>query len=444
MDWAVRSLVYLGVVGSSLLASGCLGSRSSFVGGSDVTGKIGAGEVIPASSSDEVTDGKTRTSESKGNNPMLDAEQLFKAGKFSEAESIFADIADDKRNRPEVAEKARFYQAECLRERGYLPSAVDGYNRLLKDFPNGVYRERACGQMFLIANEWLEPTRQEIRKLERAERAKKGLPTEPESEEEKKRREAYENSSKIIPVNFDRRLPTFATESRALEVLENVYQHDPTGPYADQALFMIGRVKFHRGEYSDADTFFSLLVDQHGRSPLRDKALELAILSKTNSAGGPEADGRPLKEAMRLINLAKSTSPEMVRSRGEMLDEQTKMVRYQQAEKDFNTAELYRRTGKYGSAWYYYDLVIRRYPDQLTWVEKSKARMQEIQTELERSKDPSFMESTRRFMLKYVLGTPAPTLPEGKEVPKIAQLPSEQSTPKDAPKNLPKELQPRP
>ncbi len=442
MDWAVRSLICLGVVSSSLFSSGCL-TRNSFVGGSDTTGKIGAGEVIPASASDEVTDGKKRSSDKAGPNPMREAEELFKAGKFSNAEDIFEDIADDKRNRPEIAEKARFLQAECLRQQGYLPKAVDCYHKLLQDFPTGVYRERACGQMFTIANEWLEPTRQEIMKLERAERAKKGIPTDPETDEQRKKREAYESTFKIIPINFERSMPTFSAEDRAVKTLNNVYSNDPTGPYADQALFMLGRVKFHRGEFSDADQYFSQLVEQHPRSALRDKGLELAILSKTNSSGGPEADSRPLKEAMKLINTAKATSPELVRTRGEMLDEQTKMVRYQQAEKDYNTAELYRRMGKHGSAWYYYDLVNRRYPDQTVWVDKSKKRMEEIQAELERSKDPSTVESTRRFWKKYVLGTPAPELPEGKDVPKVGELPSERTAPLDIPKNIPKELQPR-
>src|SRR4029077_4003304 len=78
------------------------------------------------------------------------------------AEKMFEEIADDTKNRPEVAERARFYQAECLRRQSHYPKAVDAYNKLLQDFPAGLYREQAVGQMYLIAGEWLQPVRDEI------------------------------------------------------------------------------------------------------------------------------------------------------------------------------------------------------------------------------------------------------------------------------------------
>jgi hypothetical protein len=49
----------------------------------------------------------------------------------------------------------------------------------------------------------------------------------------------------------------------------------------------------------------------------------------------------------------------------------------QQAEKDFRTAEFYRRTGHYGSAYFYYELVRRRYPGT-PQAETSTQRMLEL------------------------------------------------------------------
>src|SRR5262245_48360098 len=51
-------------------------------------------------------------------------EELFAAGDFKGAQSLFADLADNTYNPTLLAEKARFYEAECLRERKKLPDAA--------------------------------------------------------------------------------------------------------------------------------------------------------------------------------------------------------------------------------------------------------------------------------------------------------------------------------
>ena len=101
------------------------------------------------------------------------AEQVYKNGDFDKAGDMFGAIADDTKNRPEVAERARFYQAECLRRQGYYPKAVDTYHKLLQDFPAGLYREQAVGQMFMIASEWLQPVRDEIADKNKPEKERK-------------------------------------------------------------------------------------------------------------------------------------------------------------------------------------------------------------------------------------------------------------------------------
>lgn len=359
---------------------------------------------------------------------LTKAEDAFRRDDFETAESLFEDIADDKKNRPEVAERARYYQAESLRRQGYHPKAVDCYHKLLQDFPAGLYRERACGQMFLIAGEWLQPVRDEIedRKLPEKERKGKG----------------WYDSIKVV--NFDRKLPTFAPEDRALQTLEQVYFNDPTGPYADKSLFMLGRVHFHRENFRESARFFQQLVETCDRSPLRDTALEMAIIAKNNSTGGSQYDARDTAEAMRLINVAKATSPTLNRDRGGLLDEQAAAVRYQQAEKDFATAEFYRRTGHPGSAWFYYELVIRRYPNVNPWFENAKQRQVELKTEVDELKQPGFLASTRRFWKYYVLGYEVPQLKEGATVPELKELPEQRPAENNVnPSVVPQDIRPR-
>lgn len=335
---------------------------------------------------------------------LAKAEDAYRHDHFEQAEKLFEDVADDTKNRPEVAERARFYQAESLRRQAYYPKAVDTYNKLLQDFPAGLYREQAVGQMYLIATEWLKPVRDEI-----AEKAK------PEKE-----RKAQSWTDGIVLANFDRKLPTFDAEGRALQTLEKVYFADPTGPYSDKALFMLGRVNYERGNFKDAARYFQQLAEVHDRSPLRDDALKLAIIAKNNSAGGPQYDGREMAEAMRLINGAKATSPTLTREQdGKFLDQQSLMVRYQQAEKDYETAETYRRLGHPGAAWFYYELVLRRYPGIKPFCTQAAARQAELKAELDEAKNPSVMSTTRRFIKEYVLGQELPKAAEAPTVPSV-------------------------
>ncbi|HEX3149878.1 MAG TPA: tetratricopeptide repeat protein [Gemmataceae bacterium] len=360
---------------------------------------------------------------------LANAEDAYRRDEFEKAEKMFEEIADDQKNRPEVAERARFYQAESLRRQGYYPKSVDTFNKLLIDFPAGLYREQAVGQMYMIASEWLQPVRDEI--------ADKSKP--------EKDRKSKNWTDGIVLVNFDRKLPTFDTEGRALQTLEKAYFGDPTGPYADKALFMLGRVNYERGNYKEASKYFQQLAEMHDRSPLRDEALKLAIVSKNNSTGGPGYDGREAAEAMRLINGAKATSPALLREQeGKFLDSQALMVRYQQAEKDYETAEFYRRTGHPGSAWFYYELVKRRYPGLKPFADQAAARQVELKAKLDDMKDPSVASSTRRIWEQYVLGHDMPkdaTANSAKELPK--ELPEARPAALPASAAVPADLRPR-
>lgn len=422
MQWGRKTFGLL-MCGPALLLVGCQSSSSS---------RFSWPSVFNSTSSTEIRQvGYDENEEaSKSTGPMLTAESLFREEKFEKAEDMFSSIADDTKQRPEIAEKARFYHAESLRRQGYYPKAVDAYHRLLQDFPSGVYRGQATSQMYMIANEWLQPVREEI------EDAAK-----PENERRKK---AWVDS--IVLVNFDRKLPTMDTENRALQTLEKVYFNDPTGQLADRTMFMIGRVHYHRGNYRDAARWFQQLVDTADKSPLRDEALEMAIISKNNSTGGPNYDGRDTAEAMRLINMAKSTSPKLVQERGKLLDDQALAVRYQQAEKDYETAEFYRRTGHPASAHFYYELVIRRYPGIGKFAEMAKERQAEISRDRQELADPSSGTSTRWFWKKYVLGHEVPAPAKAAEAPEqIKEIPDERPQPvkQSGRAEVPQDIRPR-
>jgi outer membrane protein assembly factor BamD (BamD/ComL family) len=269
-------------------------------------------------------------------------DELYQAGDYDAARRAFGRVAENTQNPVLLAEKARFMEAECLRAQNKLPEAVDTYHRMLKDFPAGAYRVRACQEIFDIANYWLDDTRADIDRIQRGETGWK----------------APDVRGWLDPTK-----PSIDQEGEALKALEHVYTHDLTGPVGDKALFWAGYVQFVRGNYEEADHCLSMLVEFHKESPLRPKAVELAILAKNNSTGGPDYDGQKCAEALQLVRNAETTMPEFAGDeKGQYLLRQKMIIRMQQAESDFRTAEYYERTGRPGSAVYTYELVRRRYP----------------------------------------------------------------------------------
>ena len=296
---------------------------------------------------------------------LAGAHVLYRDGKFSEAEKIFHKIADNTKNPPPIAEEARYYEAESLRRQALYPRAADTYAKMLNDFPSGAFREQAVQHMFEIANYWLDDTRKQM-------------------EEYKDQREGKRWVVWPEFVHFEKTKPLLDEEGRALEKLEQVRYNDMTGPLADKALFLAGSVKFYRREYKEAAFLYKQLVDMHKNSPLVQQALELAIISTQLSTGGPDYDARPVAEARKLVDTALRSYPEFAHNKTEFLDRQLFSITMQQAAKDYEVAEFYRRTGHPCSAYFYYEIVRRRYPGT-KYFDLAAQQMQELRVKLEKS-----------------------------------------------------------
>jgi outer membrane protein assembly factor BamD (BamD/ComL family) len=273
---------------------------------------------------------------------LVGARELFRKGEYSKAEVIFNYLAENQNNNQVLAAEARYFEAESLRLQGEYPKAADTYVRLLNDFPQNPYREQSCQRMYDIANYWLDDTREEMRET----------------------REKYEGKRTFVwPrfVSFEKPKPFLDRENRAVSLLEQVRNHD-FGPLSDKALFLAGSVRFFEENYRDADFFFSQIHERHPNSPLAAQAVEMAIISKQLSTGGSEYDGRKVAEARKLVDAALRSYPELAERKQEFLTRQMASIAAQQAEKDFKMAEWYRQTKHPGAAYFYYDMVERRYP----------------------------------------------------------------------------------
>jgi TolA-binding protein len=315
-----------------------------------------------------------------------EAMQLYRQGEYARARRIFNSLAEDKKNKPELAEEARYYEAECYRKEGSLPSAADTYRRLLLDFPMGLYREQSCRRLFDIACYWLIDTNQQMQAYEEVRQGKRQF---------------------VWPdlVHFDKSKPVLDERGRALQLLEQVHYSDPTGPTAPEALYLLGRVHFYLGNYREADHSFSQLIQMYKDSPKAAEAAELAIICKNMSTGGPDYDGRKVSEAMSLVHQARQFFPELAKDpeKSKFLDRQMLNLTLHMAERDFRTAEFYRRTNHPGSAYWYYEIVRRRYPGT-SYAELATQKMQELhdQIEAQQAKQArgSIFDGPRRFWYK--------------------------------------------
>ena len=108
----------------------------------------------------------------------------------------------------------------------------------------------------------------------------------------------------------------------------------------------------------------------------------MAIVSKNLSTGGSDYDGRKCAEARQMVDVALRNYPDLAAQKGEQLERILYGINMQQADKDYKIAEFYRRTGHPASAYFYYEIVRRRYPGT-TWADKATARLHELRDAVE-------------------------------------------------------------
>jgi TolA-binding protein len=358
---------------------------------------------------------ETAPAEGSANNKLATAHELYRNGEYEKAARAFFKIADNTKNPANIAEEARYYEAECYRRQAMYPKAADTYNRMLKDFPHGVYRDQGVQHMFEIANYWLDDTRKEMKQYKDAKEGKKSF---------------------VWPGPFchwEKTKPFLDQEGRAVEKLEQVNLNciGTNDKLAEQTLFMLGSIKFYREDYKEADYFFSQLVEMHPNSAYAPKALELAIISKHMSTGGPDYDGRKCAEARELIQVAKRNYHEFADEKSAFMDRQVAGITRQQAEKDFRIAEFYRRTGHPGAAYFYYEVVRRRYPGT-PYFDQATERMHELKRKMEKKQ--------KRTGKSDELKTPEEQ-PHEELAPPPQHLPA---LPKDVPSGPPAEAAPPP
>lgn len=318
--------------------------------------------------SEQVKDTLQSTLNSSYHDPNADdkmamAEEAFAAGKYADARERFGPLADNTYNPGQMREKARFLEAECCKMQNQLPEAVATYNRYLKDHIGGVYSRQAADRMFEIAERW----RKDVM---------------PEGSDEVKQ-------ASWVPNFSDPTRPRLDFDGELVKTYEEIAEGAPHAECAEKAMFWAGYLHYAHRQWEDADHYFSTLADHYPDSPLRADAIKYAIDAKNRSVGGPWYDGQKSNEALQLVHNLEASQPEYRKepAKQEWVTQQKMAILVGQAERDFESAEYYRRTQKYGSAYFYYELVKRRYPGT-RWSDLATDRVKEMkQIEAQREAD---------------------------------------------------------
>ncbi len=321
---------------------------------------------------------------------LAGARQLYDQAKYAEARPIFAGIANNTKAPAQIAEEACYYEADCLRLLGEYPNAGDTYIKLLNAFPSTRFGNLARRHLYDIANYWLDSTRVEMTKFK----------------SDDIQRVLYQVGNFM---HFEKTKPLTDMEGHALRYLEQVHITDPGGPLGDKAYFLVGSVRFYREDWTAADHYFYEIVKNYPRSEHAEEALELSIICKQMATGGSEYDGRKVAEARELINLAQASFPKLANERKEFFTNQLASISLQQADKDWGFAEFYRRQGHPASAYFYYEIVMRRYPGT-KYAQKAKEQKDRLEAELNRRAPPEQPRPGAQ------IGAVPPTLTPGMEL----------------------------
>lgn len=270
------------------------------------------------------------------------AKKLYQDEQFDDALKVLHSITKKTKNPVNVVEEALFYKCECQYRQGNYREAKSNYIKLLRDFrSSGRFQAQATQRLFDIANFWLDDTRKE---MERNEQEKWTL-------------------KPVTLVNFSNNKPFLDVEGHAMQALDEVRLNDINGPLGEKALFYIATVKFFRQDYTNADYYYSQLYENYPNSALAPKAVKQAIVCKQKMAHGSVYDNRSIEEARKLVDTAARAFPEVNSGDDQFLEKQLINITQHQAERDYEVAQFYKRTGHPGSAYFYFELVRRRYPN---------------------------------------------------------------------------------
>ncbi len=281
------------------------------------------------------------------------AETLYRQEQFAEAEQAFEEVAELHADTPEVHERAMFMRAEACFQQGKFARARDCYEELVEKYPGGKYVEPALRRLFAIADVWLDEAREEI-----------------------SRGEANPFPDRFVNFEFGRK-PVFDLDGNAVRVLDYIRQQEPNGPLADDSLIMSAGYLFGTGKYEEAELYLDQLIREYPDSEYQPKAHLLSAEAKLLAYQGAPYDAAKLEQSERILQAALRQFPDRLQAERQRIYGKLESMRDERARREYKIGEWYERLGKHTSAVFYYQWVLKHFPDS-KWGRKAARRLAEI------------------------------------------------------------------
>lgn len=233
-----------------------------------------------------------------------------------------------------LQQDAMFMQGESLFFADRLVDATDVYEKLQKEFPRNRHIDQVGARLFAISRYWIET--------------------------------AKADKDKWVTLNLtDPKKPRLDVDGHAIRVLDQIRYDDPTGRLADDATMAAAAEHIRQEKYEDADEFLADLRETFSDSEHLFFAHLLGINVKLQLYRGPKYSGLVLEEAETLVKQTRERFPDKLTEKdyGERVERSAAEIAFLQAERLRFRAEFREKRNEFGSARYYYQMLLQRYPD---------------------------------------------------------------------------------
>lgn len=155
-------------------------------------------------------------------------------------------------------------------------------------------------------------------------------------------------------------------------MLEKIYQRDPKGARGKAALLVLADYHFARSRFAESEDEYQKLATVFARDADAAQFKLLAAQSALGRFRGAKTDARALGDAEQRFKYLQEEHPDLAKR--ENVAEVLQVIDERRAEKDFETAEFYKKTRKTRAAIFYYRAICRDYAGTL-WASRAKERL---------------------------------------------------------------------
>jgi TolA-binding protein len=258
-----------------------------------------------------------------------------------------------------IEEDALYMVGECQFAQKKYSWAQDSYGRLLEEYPSTRHLDNVTRRLFTVARYWLQLPGEDseqgaVQLVEHTEGGDKAPSIKPPG---------GVSRWPVVPNLADRTRPVFDTNGRALQALESIWQHDATGPLADDALMLQATYYHTQGDYVEAARLYGLVRDEYPDSAHFQDAFLLGSHVTLASYSGPEYDDSTLSESKRLKETARRIFADLSAEQRQRLDEELDRIRDAEVEREWAKVQFYLRKNQPASVALHCNQIINRFPN---------------------------------------------------------------------------------